>query len=33
MGAPPKGDPNDPNPAPQYVMENATGLSTAGGVA
>jgi len=29
-GAPPKGDPNDPNPAPQFVMENSTGLSTAG---
>ena len=27
MNAPPKGDPNDPNPAPQYAMENATGLS------
>ena len=30
MNAPPKGDPNDQNPAPQYVMENSTGLSKAG---
>ena len=30
MNAPPKGDPNDQNPAPQYVMENSTGLSKVG---
>ena len=30
MNAPPKGDINDPNPAPQFAMENATGLSKAG---
>ena len=30
MNAPPKGDLNDPNPAPQFAMENATGLSKAG---
>ena len=29
IGAPPKGDPNDPNPSPQYALENATGLNTA----
>jgi len=30
MNAPPKGDPNDQNPAPQYVMEDSTGLSKVG---
>ena len=29
IGAPPKGDPNDPNPSPQYALENATGLNAA----
>ena len=28
--APPKGDPNDPNPSPQYLMESQTGLTRTG---
>ena len=28
--APPKGDPNDPEPSPQYLMESQTGLTRTG---
>ena len=30
INAPPKGDPNDPNPSPQYLVESQTGLSKEG---
>ena len=30
LGNPPKGDANDPNPSPQFVMEEQTGLTPKG---